>query len=68
MGRVLTFRVQQLGEAQVLLGQVEGVLQVVVSVGLLQLVKVDQIGSEQKTQNFIYNNANAALKTNKVSR
>lgn len=29
---LLTFRVQQLGEAQVLLSQVEGILQVVVSI------------------------------------
>lgn len=44
--RALTFRVQQFGEAQVLFSQVEGILKVVVSVGLLQLVKVDQIRSE----------------------
>lgn len=40
---VLTLRVQQFSEAQVLLGQVEGVLQVVVNVGLLQLVKINEI-------------------------
>lgn len=44
--RALTFRVQQFGEPQVLFSQVEGILKVVVSVGLLQLVKVDQIRSE----------------------
>lgn len=43
----VTFRVQQLGQAQVLFSQVEGILQVVVSVGLLQLVKVDQIRPER---------------------
>lgn len=42
----LTFRVQKLGESQVLFSQVEGILKVVVSVGLLQLVKVNQIRSE----------------------
>lgn len=44
---MVTFRVQQLGETQVLLGQVEGILQVVVGVGLLQLIEVDQVGSEE---------------------
>lgn len=43
-----TFRVQKLGEAQVLLSQVEGILEVVVSVRLLKLVKVNQIGSGQE--------------------
>lgn len=48
MVQELTFWVQQLGEAQVLLCQVKSVLQVVVSVGLLQFVKVDQIRPEDK--------------------
>lgn len=38
-----TFWVQKFGETQVLLGQVEGVLQVVVSVGLLQFVEINQV-------------------------
>lgn len=42
----LTFGIQKLGEAQVMFSQVEGILKVVVSVGLLQLVKVNQIRSE----------------------
>lgn len=42
-----TFRVQKFGEAQVLLGQVEGVLQVVVSVGLLQFVEINQVWPEK---------------------
>lgn len=42
----LTFRVKKLGESQVLFSQVESILKVVVSVGLLQLVKVNQIRSE----------------------
>lgn len=45
---LLTFRVQQLGEAQVLLSQVEGILQVVVSIWFLQLVIVYQVWSEEK--------------------
>jgi len=47
----LTLGIQQLGEAQVLLGQVEGILQVVVSVGFLQLIKVDQVRSEDNNNN-----------------
>lgn len=43
---VLTFRIEQFGESQVLLGQVEGVLQVVVNVGLLQLVEVHKVWPE----------------------
>lgn len=39
----LTFGVQEFGEPQVLLRQVEGVLQVVVSVGLLQFVEINQV-------------------------
>lgn len=45
-----TLGVQELGQAQVLLGQVKGVLQVVVGVGLLQLVKVDQVWSARTTE------------------
>lgn len=41
-----TFRVQQPGDAQMLLCQVESGCQVVLSVGLSQLIKVNQIGSE----------------------
>ncbi len=43
----LTFGVQEFGEPQVLLRQVEGVLQVVVSVGLLQLSKSIRSGLER---------------------
>ena len=46
-GRGLTLGVQQTGEAQVLLCQVESVLQVVVSVGFFQFFKVDQIRPEK---------------------
>lgn len=46
----VTFRVQQLGEAQVLLSQVESILQVVVSIGLFQLVKVYEVRPEDETQ------------------
>lgn len=42
-GWTFTFWVQEFGETQVLLGQVEGVLQVVVSVGLLQFVEINQV-------------------------
>lgn len=47
---VLTLRVEQFSEAQVLLGQVEGVLQVVVDVGLLQLVKINKIRPVSKAR------------------
>ena len=50
----VTLGVQQLGDAQVLLCQVESVLKVVVSVRLLQLIEVDQIGPEHG-DNFINN-------------
>lgn len=55
--RVSTFWVEQLGQAEVLLCQVKGILQVVVSVRLLQFIKVDQIRSENNAQRFSsYNN------------
>lgn len=46
----LTLGVQQFGEAQVLLGQVEGILQIVVSVRFLQFIKVNQVWSEEDKQ------------------
>lgn len=42
-GWAFTFWIEEFGETQVLLGQVEGVLQVVVSVGLLQFVEINQV-------------------------
>lgn len=52
---VLTFRVQQFGEAKVLLRQVKRVLQIVVCIGFLQFVKIYQVrpmennsGTQQK--------------------
>lgn len=39
--RLCTLRIQQFGEPHLFLCDVEGVLQVVVSVGALQLVKLD---------------------------
>lgn len=47
---VPTLRVQQLAEPQLLLGRVEGLLQVVGSVGLGQLVEVDEIWPAIGTQ------------------
>lgn len=44
-GLGLTFRVQQFGETQVLLGDVEGLLQVVCRIGPSQFVELDQVGS-----------------------
>lgn len=55
----LTLGVQQLGESQVLLGQVEGILQVVVSVWFLQLVKVDQVRSEKEQKVRALNKTNS---------
>lgn len=44
-GFSLTFRVQEFGEAQVLLSNVEGLLEVVCSIGTSQFVKFYQVGS-----------------------
>lgn len=41
----LTFRVQQLGQPQFLLSHIESILEIVVSVGPLQVVKLNQVRS-----------------------
>lgn len=44
----LTLRVQQSGKTQMLLCQVKGVLEIVVSVGFLQFIKINQVWSETR--------------------
>lgn len=46
----LTLWVQELGKPQMLLSQIEGILQVVVGIGLFQLVKVNQVWPLHETK------------------
>lgn len=51
-----TFWIQQFGETQMLFGQVESVLQVVVSIRLLQFVKINQVRSWNRCESKVYIN------------
>ena len=48
----LTFWVQQLGKPELLLSHIESILEIVVSVGPLQVVKLDQVRSAEARGQF----------------